>query len=155
MSTPEAALAALFDEHEQGFGPAMQWLVEHPDDARPGLRALVEREDNGMGTRRAFDVLGRIGHPEDVALLARRLGEARGTLAADAAHGLALHHDPAAAEALIAATRSAVPDVVGAAVSALGERKYAAARPVLERLLAHGDEGVRHRAKLALEDLAR
>lgn len=155
MSSPEASLAALSDEHVQGFGPAMQWLVEHPAEARPGLRALLERGDDGMGTRRAFDVLGRIGHPEDVTLLADRLAKARGTLAADAAHGLALHADPAAAAALIAATESAVPDVVGAAVSALGERKHAAARPVLERLLAHGDEGVRHRAKLALEDLAR
>jgi len=89
-----------------------------------------------------------------VALLAARLGAAHGTLAADAAHGLALHRDAAAGEALIAATRSPNPDVVGAAASALGERKDAGARPILERLLAHGDEGVRHRAKLALEDLA-
>lgn len=155
MSGAESALAALADEHPQGFGPAMQWLVEHPAEARPGLRALVERGDLDMGTRRAFEVLGRIGHAEDVPLLARRLGNARGTLAADVAHGLALHAAPEAAEALLAATTSSVPDVVGAAVSALGERKHVAARPILERLLAHGDEGVRHRAKLALEDLTR
>ncbi|MEO7095234.1 MAG: HEAT repeat domain-containing protein [Polyangiales bacterium] len=153
MTSTDDWLAALDDEHQQGFGPAMQWLVEHPGESRPGLRALVERGDDGMATRRAFDVLGRIGNADDVTLLAARLGAARGTLAADAAHGLALHRDPAALEALIAATRSADGDVVGAAASALGERRDAAARPILERLLAHGDEGVRHRAKLALEDL--
>jgi HEAT repeat protein len=155
MSTAEDSLAALGDEHQQGFGPAMQWLVEHPSEARPGLRALLEQNDDGMATRRAFDVLGRIGNAEDVALLASRLSTARGTLAADAAHGLALHRDPAAGAALVAATESANADVVGAAASALGERKDTAARPVLERLLAHGDEGVRHRAKLALEELPR
>ncbi len=155
MRTAEDSIAELGDEHQDGFGPAMQWLVEHPEDARPGLRAFVERGGDDMATRRAFDVLGRIGNAEDVGLLATRLEAARGTLAADAAHGLALHRDPAAGEALIAATGSASADVVGAAASALGERNDAAAKPILERLLAHGDEGVRHRAKLALEDLAR
>ena len=155
MTTTEDCLGALGDEHQEGFGPAMKWLVEHPSEARPVLRALVEQNDDSMATRRAFDVLGRIGDAEDVALLAGRLAGARGTLAADAAHGLALHREPAAGAALIAATENANSDVAGAAASALGERKDPAARQSLERLLTHGDEGVRHRAKLALEDLAR
>lgn len=148
-------LAALDDEHQVRFGPAMQSLVEHGADSRLVVRSLVERDSSDMATRRAFEVLGRIGHEDDVAALAGRLARARGTLAADAAHGLALHRSPAARAALIEATTASDADVAGAAVSALGERRDASVRPILEKLLAHRHEEVRHRAKLALEELRR
>jgi len=148
-------LGALGDEHVEGFGPAMQWLVEHPAEARPALRALLDENRNDMATRRAFDVLGRIGDVDDVPAIAARLASAHGTLAADAAHGLALHRRTEARDALITATAHLDPDVAGAAASALGERGDPSARPILERLLAHADDGVRHRAKLALEELSR
>jgi HEAT repeat protein len=148
-------LAALGDDHQAGFGPAMQALVEHGASCRLAVRSLVEGDASDMATRRAFEVLGRIGHDDDVAVLAARLARARGTLAADAAHGLALHRAPAARAALIEATAAPDPDVAGAAVSALGERGDAAVRPILENLRAHPDEEVRHRATVALEELRR
>jgi hypothetical protein len=147
-------MGALGDEHMEGFGPAVQWLVEHGERARPALREVLAAGGIDMATRRAFDVLGRIGHAADVAVLAGRLAEARGTLAADAAHGLALHRDAAAFDAQVAATRSEHPDVAGAAASGLGERGDVAARPALEALRDHASSGVGHRAELALRELA-
>ena len=147
-------VARLGAEHDVDFGPAMRWLVDHGSDARLAVRALAERGDS-MATRRAFDVLGRIGHPDDVAVLAERLRTSRGTLAEDAAHGLALHRADAARAALVDATTASDAEIVAAAVSALGERGDASVRPQLEKLLHHPDEAVQHRAKLALEELPR
>jgi HEAT repeat protein len=146
-------LNALGDEHRDAFGAAMQWLVEHPDRSRPALLKRITGNGEDMGTRRAFDVLGRIGNPDDVAALDTRLTAARGTLAADAAHGLALHPSARAREALVRATGSDSVDVAAATVSALGERGDAETRPAIEKLLDHTDPRIRYRAVLALIDL--
>lgn len=147
--------ARLAAEHERDFGPAMKWLVEHAEESREPLRSLVERGDRDMMSRRAYEVLGRIGNPADVALLAAQLARAGGTLADDAAHGLALHSAAAARQALVDAAGSKDPDIACAAISALGERGDGSVRPVLQKLAGHPDEDVRHRAKLALEELPR
>lgn len=139
------AMTGLAGEHEQDFGPAMQWLVEHPERARPAVLALVNAGGDDMGTRRGFDVLGRIGNPDDVAVFARLLGAAHGTIAADIAHGLALHPSAAARQALIDAAAAKEPDVARAAVTALGSRKDEAARPALEKLLDTNDAILRYR----------
>ena len=143
-------LAALASEHRDEFGPAMAWLVAHPEPARPPLRQWIARGDDDMGTRRAFDVLGRIGHPDDVAPLAARLAKGPETISQDAAHGLALHRSPSALAALVAATAAPTTSVAAAAIVALGERKDAAARPTLEQLLGSPSKILRFRAVHAL-----
>jgi hypothetical protein len=101
------ALGDLADEHAARFGPAIRWLVEHPERSRPVLLQWLSSPDDDMAPRRAFEVLGRIGRPEDVAPLAARLKGAREvTVAGDVARGLRLHPAPEAREALIAATAS-------------------------------------------------
>jgi HEAT repeat protein len=144
---------ALSGEHAEDFGPAMQWLVGHPAQARPALLQLLREDRDDLATRRAFEVLGRIGDAADVAVLATRLRAARGTLAGDAAHGLALHRAASAREALVSAARSEVPDVAAAAVTGLEERRDPDTRTVLEELLDHADPSIRYRAVRALRAL--
>jgi HEAT repeat protein len=146
----ERALLGLAGEHAEDFGPAMKWLVEHPDRSRKDVIAIAAGTRDDMQTRRAFEVVGRIGNPDDVPVLAKRLASARGTLAADVANGLALHAAPAASTALADAATSPNPDVARAAITALGVRKDQATRPALEKLLASPDAITRYRVVHAI-----
>lgn len=147
--------ARLAAEHERDFGPAMKWLVEHAEESREPLRSLVERGDRDMMSRRAYEVLGRDRQPGGCRV-ARSTARARERNARRRrAHGLALHSAAAARQALVDATGSKDPDIACAAISALGERGDGSVRPVLQKLAGHPDEDVRHRAKLALEELPR
>lgn len=148
------ALGDLSDEHQERFGPAIRWLTEHPERSRPVLLEWIKKPDDDFATRRAFEVLGRIGNPDDVAALAACLtGASEQTMAEDVARGLRFHATPAARDALIAATASPSLFVVTAALSALDERREEAARPTLEKLLGHESYKVRYRAVRALGDL--
>jgi len=146
-------VGALAGEHREDYGPAMQWLVAHPAQARPPLLLLLHENREDMATRRAFEVLGRIGEVADVQVLAARLRAARGTLACDAAHGLALHRAAAAREALLSAAKSDISDVAAAATTGLEERRDPETRAVLEELLDRSDSSIRFRAVRALRAL--
>jgi HEAT repeat protein len=141
---------ALAGEHREDFGPAMQWLVAHPAEARPALLQLLRENRDDLATRRAFDVLGRIGDAADVSVLAARLRDARGTLAGDAAHGLALHPATAAGDALVSAAQSGELDVATAATTGLEERRDPGTRSALESLLDHASPSIRYRAVRAI-----
>lgn len=153
MTDPELDdhIGALYDEHPQDFGPAIQWLVAHPERARPALRAIAAERKADLGTARALLTLGRIGDVADVELLAAALREARThSQTWDAAKALGAHSTPEAAAALIAALASQQPEVAGAAATLLGERKEENARAGLESLLEHPHAGTRYRAVRAL-----
>lgn len=141
---------ALAGEHQEDFAPALRWLVEHPAESRPPLLQLLRENRDDLATHRAFEVLGRIGNAADVAVLADRLSNARGTMAGDVAHGLALHPAVAAREVLVAATKSETLDVAAAAVTGLEERRDPSTRAVLEKLLDHQEPSIRFRAIRAL-----
>ncbi len=152
----DRALHDLSSEHYFTFRPAMVWLVEHPARARPPLVewvASVPRERLDLGACRAMKVLGRIGDPADVPLLARRLNEAHWTMAGDAAYGLALHRDPSARAALVEAMDSPITELARVAIGALGERREEATRPLLEGRLAAAEKELRYATVHALIDL--
>lgn len=149
----ERHLAALSSEHTEDVAPAADWLVAHPEQARPRLVALVRAAADDQATRRAMEILARIGHGDDVAPLADVLALGRGSLSWTAAQALAVHPAVAARDALLAALRARKEEVVSAAVVALGQRRDEAARPALEGLLDHPSAGVRFRVVRALAAL--
>jgi HEAT repeat protein len=149
----ENHLAALSSEHTEEVGPAMDWLVAHPEQARPRLAALVRAAADDQATRRAMEILARIGHSDDVAPLAAVLDLGRGSLSWAAAQALAVHPAVAARDALLAALEAPEEEVVSAAVVALGQRRDEVARAALEGLLDHPSAGVRFRVVRALAAL--
>lgn len=148
----EAAVGALASEHREDWSPAMRWLIDHGERSRAAVAELARSDRWGMDVKRAITVLGEIGHPEDVDLLARGLHDAEDIDKADYAHALALHGDARATEALIEAT-SADAETASWAAYGLGQTKAASARPVLEGLLDHDSRIVRFRTVLAIGDL--
>lgn len=149
----ERHLAALSSEHPEDAAPAVDWLIAHPDQARPRLAALVRAAADDQATRRAMEILARIGHDDDVAPLAAVLALGRGSLSWAAAQALAAHPAAAARDALLATLAAPEEEIVSAAVVALGQRRDEAARPALEGLLDHPSAGVRFRAVRALAAL--
>jgi HEAT repeat protein len=148
----DEAVGALDDEHRQGWSPAMKWLIDHPDLARPPLTEIVESGGSPakMSVKRAATVLGEIGHPDDVPVLAAALARGEEIRSWQFAHALALHRDPAALAALDAATQSDNVHVVQAVAGALGTRQGDGVRPLLERLLDHERSEVRYTTVLSI-----
>lgn len=149
----EKSLGLLYSEHTD-FWRGVNWLVKHPDQARQPLREMVQETRFSLGSARAFIALGQIGDARDVELLASVLQRADSdTYRWEAGRALAEHGAAEAELALIAALGDAQPDVVGTAASALAKRKAEAARPRLEELLDHPDDGTRYRVVMALKNL--
>jgi len=149
------ALAAIWSEHPRDIPPAAWWKA-HASEVRPPLRALIaDGTDDGNGDRVAIQILGDLGDPADVELLAGVLtGWKQETARARAAAALGAHPAPAAGEALIAASKRGDLAIASHAASGLGERKGdAAARARLEELLGHADATMRFRAVNALREL--
>ncbi len=149
------ALARLSDEHREGWGPAVAWLVAHPALSRQALAEIVDAGGTAwdLEVDRAALALGEIGAVEDVATLARALARGGDVGASTFAQALAHHHSEEALAALVAATASPNIDVVQAAVTGLGTRGGATARSTLEALLDHADKRVRYSTVIALIDL--
>lgn len=151
----EDALHAIWSEHAQDVPPAAFWKA-HEAEVKPALRALLaDGADDGQGDQWALRILGDLGDPADVELLAKAMTGAKfETTRAHAADALGAHPAAAAGEALIAATRLADVKIASYAVTGLGYRKTdAAARARLEELLAHPDSTMRYRAVGALAEL--
>ena len=149
------ALHAIWSEHAQDVPPAAFWKA-HAAEVRPPLRALLaDGKDDGNGDQWAIRILGDLGDPADVELLAKVLNEwPFETTRAHAADALGAHPAPAAGEALIAATKLADVKIASYAVTGLGYRKTdPAARTRLEDLLGHADSTMRYRAVGALAEL--
>lgn len=148
------ALHALESEHPSDVPPAAWWKA-HAAQVRPYLRAMLDDgSDDGMADHWAMRILGDLGDPADVDVLAKVLTWKTDTARMDAASALGVHPAVAAGEALIAATKGANVDTVGYAASALGSRKTEpAARTRLEELLDHAESTVRYRAVNALAEL--
>lgn len=147
------ALEQLRGHHRQQWARARQWLIEHPERSRPAVVALVETMGLDVGVKRAIAILGEIGDPADVPLLARGIASANEVLRHDFGHALALHDSPAALDALRDAATSDDVKTVTAALAGLGERGDESARALVEEHLDHESVSVRLRAVLALVDL--
>jgi HEAT repeat protein len=149
----ERHLRRFSSEHPHERDRALTWLLEHADESRPTLVELVRVAAPSAVTSAAIHVLGRMGHPPDVPLLADVLARGERSLTWDAAQALALHRAPEAVAALLSNLRHDDVDVIGAAAVALGLRGDEVARPALEALLDHPSEAVRYRAVSALKRL--
>lgn len=149
------AVRALSDEHPEGWRPAMSWLIAHPEPARPRLVAIVERGGGpaDLAVERAATVLGEIGDPADVPVLAGALARGGELAAWGFGQSLAIHRAPEALAALIEATRADDRFAARAAAGALGSRHDQGGRAALEALLDHERSEVRYTAVLALIEL--
>ncbi len=151
----EDALHAIWSEHAEDVPPASWWKA-HAAEARPALRALLaDGPDDGQGDAWALRILGDLGDPSDVEVLAKAFQQTKlETTRAHAADALGANPAPAAGEVLIAATKLTDVTVASYAVTGLGYRKTdAAARARLEELLDHADTTMRFRAVGALAEL--
>jgi HEAT repeat protein len=153
----EAALQSLSSEHGARDVRNVEWWRKNGQYVRPRLRASLEDgKEDLMADDWAVRILGDIGDPADVPLLAHVLltFEYETTRMA-AARALGKQPAPEALDALIAATNAANVDTAGYAATALGERTDDAdkARRQLEQLINHASEQVRHRAVNALVKL--
>lgn len=151
----EDALHAIWSEHSADVPPKEFWKA-HAAEVRPALREVLARNpDGGQGAMWALRILGDIGNPADVDLLAKAMNEAKfETTRAHAADALGVHPAATAGEALLTATRLADVKIASYAVSGLGFRTTdAAARARLEELLGHADSTMRYRAVDALAAL--
>ena len=147
------ALHSLGSEHGAPDIRNVEWWRTNAVYVRPHLRAMLEDgKDDVQSDRWAMRILGDIGDPGDVALLATVLTTwKRDTARMAAASALGVHAAPEATEALITATKHDNIETAAYATSALGERKNdTAARARLEELLDHKDSTVRYRAVNAL-----
>lgn len=148
-----AAIEQLHGHHRQQWLPAKQWLIDHPERSRPAVVALVETMALNAGVKRAITILGEMGEPADVSLLARGITSAHEVLRHDFGRALASHGSPAALDALRTAAESNDVTTVTAALAGLGERGDESARSILEAHLDDESVTVRLRAVLALTNL--
>lgn len=149
----ERAFSDIHDEHRWGWGGSRSWMIEHPELSRPHLITMLTSRGGTLIARpRAIEVLGEIGNPDDVELLASLLDDPRES-EWESALALAKIKTAAAFDALVAATASPHVDAAHAAIHALAYRGDEAARPVLESLLDHAHSGLRYAAVLALTRL--
>lgn len=149
----EEALGGLSGEHRSDWGPAMKWLIDHPDLSRSRIAEIVADESGRrfvMEVKRAATVLGEISHPDDVPVLAAALARGGEVASWDFALALALHKDPTALDALTAAADSDDAHIAQAVAGALGARKDQAGRVALEKLLDHESSSVRYTTVLSI-----
>ncbi len=144
----------LSGEDGHGISGAIEWLVAHPQRARPILRADLSRQNaGGINIKFELQILGRIGDPADVPLLRDWLLKASETQAFSAADALRLHPSPEAFDALLDGAASSDPHQASRAVDALGKRGDERARRPIEQLLDHAESNVRYSAVRALAAL--
>lgn len=152
----DAALASLGSEHGASDIRNVEWWRTNAAHVRPHLRAMLEDgKDNMQSDRWAIRILGDIGDPADVELLAGVLTTWKAdTARMQAAAALGVHPAPEAGQALIAATNHADVDTASYATDGLGMRKTdATARARLEELINHAKSTIRFHAVNALAEL--
>jgi hypothetical protein len=152
----DAALASLGSEHGARDIRNVDWWRTNATHVRPYLRAMLEDgKDNMQSDRWAIRILGDIGDPADVELLASVLTTWKAdTARMQAAAALGVHPAPEAGAALVAATNHPDVDTASYATDGLGLRTTdAAARARLEELVDHPKSTMRFHAVNALADL--
>lgn len=146
-------MARLASEHVHDQDAALTWLLGHRAESRLALIEVVKAGQPVQQVLGALSLLGRMGEPADVPLLAGVLTRGNPQFRWESAQALAQHRSPEALTALLEALEHSDPEVVSAAAVALGVRGDEAARAPLEQLLEHRDESVRYRAVYALRQL--
>ncbi len=141
----DQAFHGLYSEHGAQDVRSVEWWRKNAAYVRPQLRAMLENGDDDQGAKWAMRILGDIGDPADVALLATVLTTWKADTARwTAAAALGAHPAREAGEALIAATNNANVDTASYAVDGLGLRKDdISARARLEELLDHPKSTIR------------
>ena len=129
---------------------ALQYLLQHADEAHPRLLARADRAEPSVLVLLA---LARFGQPESVPLLERALANASDPTTVIAAQALAEHPAPAALEALERALAAPRDQVVASAADGLVLRGDTAACPALAAALSHHDAEVRERVREAMTAL--
>ncbi len=114
----EAQISGAQSEHPADREAAISWLLSHPDEAEPALRAraLSGREAQ---PRVVLAVLGAIGDPASVPALATVLDRGRPEECLAAAQALVAHRAPVAREAVLAGFTSPSPEVRSAVAGAV------------------------------------
>lgn len=128
----------------------VRWLVENDTIARPALLNLLREEGRKWEKAAAIEALGKIGHPDDVPVLADMIPTASG-LSWEACQALAVHPDRLAGEMLRTSLRSLDNAQIAHALVALGMRKDPEMRAEIEAYLTHASATLRWKAAHALE----
>jgi HEAT repeat protein len=126
---------------------AEAWLLANSDEARPALVAAA----NQPGVAR---VLGRMGHPDDVPVLASLVTlDPTSATSWNVAMALGVHPHVSARDALVSLLEHADVRVLRNALAGLGLRRDPSTRLPVERMLADPRAEVRRQAVLTLIDL--
>ena len=152
----EEALARLSSEHGAQDIRNKEWWQKNGKYVRQRLRAMIEDDQkNNTSDKWAVRILGDIGDPGDIELLAKVLTTYEyETVRPTAAFALAKIQSPDATTALIAATNDANIDTASAAADGLGERKNdEPARARQEELINHPKSRMRFHAVNALGEM--
>jgi HEAT repeat protein len=152
----EEALARLSSEHGSQDIRDKDWWLKNGQYVRQRLRDMIEDDQkNNTSDKWAVRILGDIGDPGDVELLAKVLTTFEyETVRHAAAFALGAHRATEATAALLAATNDKNEDTVAWAATGLGMRKSdEAARTRLEALVDHASSNVRYHAVDALAEM--
>ena len=126
--------------HVRGRERAAQWLLEHAEHSHPALLGAIAAGRAGPG---AIALLGAFARADSIGLLSKLLTDG-GPHAWEAAQALALHPQPAAAEALRLALGDPATTVAIAAADALAARGDAGECGALVAQLSALDPALRY-----------
>ncbi len=145
----QEAFGGIDGEHQWDWAPGVNWMVAHPEESRPALRAYLASRPGIMGGVRALVAVRKIGHPDDVPFLVAGVHD-QPELREDYITALEVHRDPTALDALIVLAADPSAEIVKSAVGSLGGRKDERGRPAIEAALDHDSADVRSSAAWAL-----
>lgn len=122
---------------------ALEFLLEHADEAHPRLVALIKSQQ-ATNPPSIIDALPRFGRVESIPVLEETLTQAKQTLSEVAALALARHPHPDAREALLRGLSSSRMESIRAAADGLMLRGDRSVCEELSRHLDHADSTVRY-----------
>ncbi|MBD1848163.1 HEAT repeat domain-containing protein [Cyanobacteria bacterium FACHB-63] len=124
---------------------ALQYLLDHADDAHPKLLALLEQVDTGTYLTPVVMALPYFGRSESIPVLEKVMQTASEALSLSAGEALAQHPLPTAMNALIRGlTQSHSNKTMIAAADGLMTRGDQSCCPLLLKMIYHPDREVRY-----------
>ena len=129
--------------HSARAGQALEFLLEHADEAHPRLLELL-KSNRASNPPALIEALPRFGRAESIPVLEEILDYGQGSMTGVASLALARHPHDGAREALVRALASAKAESVAAAADGLMSRGDSSVCPELVKHLDQGDSIARY-----------